>query len=90
MSAMTDTKNRVCEVDGKMSVDGVLICTLPILKIQAAAMLTIAHAVFYTKLSGPCKALYEVLYKSVGFDIELSCMASKVWGDMAGEPTQSL
>ena len=76
---MADPRNGVRQAGEELSVDGVVVCQLPATRLETVALMTAAHAVFYTKFTGPCRALFEILYRSVGFDVNLPGLSLKVW-----------
>ena len=76
---LADPRNGVRQAGEELSVDGVVVCQLPATRLETVALMTAAHAVFYTKFTGTCRALFEILYRSVGFDVNLSGLSQKVW-----------
>ncbi|KAF0302409.1 hypothetical protein FJT64_025502 [Amphibalanus amphitrite] len=79
IGTLADPRNGVRQAGEELSVDGVVVCQLPATRLETVALMTAAHVVFYTKFTGPCRALFEILYRSVGFDVNLSGLSQKVW-----------
>ncbi|XP_043220192.1 uncharacterized protein LOC122380786 [Amphibalanus amphitrite] len=92
IGTLADPRNGVRQAGEELSVDGVVVCQLPATRLETVALMTAAHAVFYTKFTGPCRALFEILYTECGIRCKPSWLITEGVGGYPGsvEPASEM